>query len=698
MRLKNLAALLISFMTVTTTNAQNPFFEKFNTPHETMPFDRITPAYIEEALVEGVKRHEAEIDAIANSSATPDFNNTILALENAGSLLESVGTVFGNLQSAETNDELRALAKKMAPMLSDHQNNVSLNEKLFARIKSVYENSSALNAEQQRLTEKYYRNFVNSGANLTGESREKYRELTKELNLLKIQFSEKNLNATNEYALILKDEAQLAGLPESAREAAKAEAKERGVEGWAFTLHAPSYVPFMKYASNRDLRRELYMAYNTKTVSGNKNDCREVVKQIANTRMAIAQLLGYKNFAEYTLKERMAENSDGVYRLLNQLLEAYTPAAIDEVNEVTKLAQQSEGDSFVVMPWDWSYYSNQLQEAKYSLNEEMLRPYFELENVKSGVFGLATRLYGITFKKSSTIPVYHKDVDAYEVFDKDGSYLAVLYVDFHPRAGKRAGAWMTEYKGQWIDSKTGEDSRPHVTLVMNFTKPTEDKPALLTFDEVTTFLHEFGHGLHGMLTHCSYESISGTSVYRDFVELPSQLMENFAIEEEFLKTFARHYKTGEVIPSELIQRIKDTSNFNAGYLCLRQLSFGLLDMAWYTLEKPFDGDVQAFEAEAWKRALVLPAVDGTCMSTQFSHIFSGGYAAGYYGYKWAEVLDADAFSVFKADGIFSTKVADSFRENILSKGATEHPMTLYKRFRGQEPTIDALLRRNGIKK
>jgi peptidyl-dipeptidase Dcp len=454
----------------------------------------------------------------------------------------------------------------------------------------------------------------------------------------------------------------------------------------------------MKYASNRDLRRELYMAYNTKTVSGNKNDCREVVKQIANTRMAIAQLLGYKNFAEYTLKERMAENSDGVYRLLNQLLEAYTPAAIDEVNEVTKLAQQSEGDSFIVMPWDWSYYSNQLQEAKYSLNEEMLRPYFELENVKSGVFGLATRLYGITFKKSSAIPVYHKDVDAYEVFDKDGSYLAVLYVDFHPRAGKRAGAWMTEYKGQWIDSKTGEDSRPHVTLVMNFTKPTEDKPALLTFDEVTTFLHEFGHGLHGMLTRCSYESISGTSVYRDFVELPSQLMENFAIEEEFLKTFARHYKTGEVIPSELIQRIKDTSNFNAGYLCLRQLSFGLLDMAWYTLEKPFDGDVQAFEAEAWKRAQVLPAVEGTCMSTQFSHIFSGGYAAGYYGYKWAEVLDADAFSVFKADGIFSTKVADSFRENILSKGATEHPMTLYKRFRGQEPTIDALLRRNGIKK
>jgi peptidyl-dipeptidase Dcp len=694
---KTLAALLISFMTVT-TNAQNPFFEKFNTPHETMPFDRITPAYIEEALVEGMKRHDAEIDAIANSAEAPNFENTILAIENAGSLLERVGTVFGNLQGAETNDELRALSKKMAPMLSDHSNNVSLNEKLFARIKTVYENSSNLNNEQKRLTEKYYRNFVNSGANLTGESREKYRELTKKLNLLKIQFSEKNLNATNEYALVLSDEAQLAGLPESTIAAAKAEAKERGLDGWVFTLQAPSYGPFMKYSSNRDLRRELYMAYNTKTVNGDKNDCQDVVKAIANTRMAIAQLMGYKNYAEYTLKERMAENSDGVYRLLNQLLEAYTPTAKNEVKEVTALARRTEGKSFELMPWDWSYYSNKLQEQKYSLNEEMLRPYFELENVKKGVFGLATRLYGVTFKKNTEIPVYHKDVDAYEVFDKDGSFLAVLYVDFHPRAGKRAGAWMTEYKGQWVDSKTGEDSRPHVTLVMNFTKPTEDKPALLTFYEVTTFLHEFGHGLHGMLSRCSYESISGTNVYRDFVELPSQLMENFAIEEEFLKTFARHYQTGEVIPSELVKRIKETSNFNVGYACLRQLSFGLLDMAWYTLEKPYEGDVREFESEAWKRALVLPKVDGTCMSTQFSHIFSGGYAAGYYGYKWAEVLDADAFSVFKADGIFSSKVAESFRENILSKGSTEHPMTLYKRFRGQEPTIDALLKRNGIKR
>jgi peptidyl-dipeptidase Dcp len=575
---------------------------------------------------------------------------------------------------------------------------VSLNEKLFARIKTVYENSSNLNNEQKRLTEKYYRNFVNSGANLTGESREKYRELTKKLNLLKIQFSEKNLNATNEYALVLSDEAQLTGLPESTIAAAKAEAKERGLDGWVFTLQAPSYGPFMKYSSNRDLRRELYMAYNTKTVNGDKNDCQDVVKAIANTRMAIAQLMGYKNYAEYTLKERMAENSDGVYRLLNQLLEAYTPTAKNEVKEVTALARRTEGKSFELMPWDWSYYSNKLQEQKYSLNEEMLRPYFELENVKKGVFGLATRLYGVTFKKNAEIPVYHKDVDAYEVFDKDGSFLAVLYVDFHPRAGKRAGAWMTEYKGQWVDSKTGEDSRPHVTLVMNFTKPTEDKPALLTFYEVTTFLHEFGHGLHGMLSRCSYESISGTSVYRDFVELPSQLMENFAIEEEFLKTFARHYQTGEVIPSELVKRIKETSNFNVGYACLRQLSFGLLDMAWYTLENPYEGDVREFESEAWKRALVLPKVDGTCMSTQFSHIFSGGYAAGYYGYKWAEVLDADAFSVFKADGIFSSKVAESFRENILSKGSTEHPMTLYKRFRGQEPTIDALLKRNGIKR
>lgn len=454
----------------------------------------------------------------------------------------------------------------------------------------------------------------------------------------------------------------------------------------------------MTYADNRDLRQELYMAYNTKCTHDNACNNLEIVKKIANVRMEIAQLLGYDNFAEYNLKERMAQNSDAVYKLLNQLLEAYTPTAQKEYAEVQALARNEEGESFNLMPWDWSYYSQKLKDRKFSINDEMLRPYFELSKVKEGVFGLASRLYDITFKKNPGIPVYHKDVEAYEVFDKDGTYLAVLYTDFHPRAGKRSGAWMTSYKGQWTDEKSGENNRPHVSIVMNFTKPTQNKPALLTFDEVETFLHEFGHSLHEIFANSTYESLSGTNVYWDFVELPSQFMENFAIEKEFLHTFARHYQTGELIPDELVQRIVDSSNFNVAYACLRQVSFGLLDMAWYTRNTPFEGDVKAYEKKAWDKAQILPVVEETCMSTQFSHIFAGGYSAGYYSYKWAEVLDADAFSLFKQCGIFNPEIADSFRRNILSKGGTEHPMTLYKRFRGQEPTIDALLIRNGIKR
>ena len=454
----------------------------------------------------------------------------------------------------------------------------------------------------------------------------------------------------------------------------------------------------MMYADNRDLRRELYMAYNTKCTHDNACNNLEIVKRIVNVHMEIAQLLGYANFAEYNLQERMAQNSDAVYKLLNQLLEAYTPAARQEYTEVQSLARSLQGEDFVLMPWDWAYYSHKLKDRKFNIDDEMLRPYFELGKVKEGVFGLATRLYGITFKKNPDIPVYHKDVDAYEVFDKDGKFLAVFYTDFHPRAGKRSGAWMTSYKGQWTDEKTGENSRPHISIVMNFTKPTQDKPALLTFGEVETLLHEFGHSLHGIFANSTYESLSGTNVYWDFVELPSQFMENFAIEKEFLHTFARHYQTGELIPDELVQRIVDSSNFNVAYACLRQVSFGLLDMAWYTRSTPFEGDVKAYEKKAWEKAQILPSVEEACMSTQFSHIFAGGYSAGYYSYKWAEVLDADAFSLFKEKGIFNPETAASFRENILSKGGTEHPMTLYRRFRGQEPSIDALLIRNGIKK
>ena len=471
-------------------------------------------------------------------------------------------------------------------------------------------------------------------------------------------------------------------------------AKEKGKEGNIITLDAPSFVPFMKYCKDRTLRQQLYMAYNTQCTHDNEYNNMDIIKQLVNIRMELVQLLGYSNYAEYVLKKRMAETEESVYQLLNQLLEAYSPTAHQEVKEVEELAHRLEGNDFQLMPWDWAYYSEKLKNEKFKLNEEELRPYFELSQVKQGVFGLATRLYGITFKENKEIPVYHPDVDAYEVFDEDGSFLAVLYTDFHPRAGKRSGAWMTSYKEQWIEN--GINSRPHISVTMNFSKPSAEKPALLTFSEVNTFLHEFGHALHGIFANSTYATLSGTSVYCDFVELPSQIMENFAIEKEFLNTFAKHYRTGEQIPAQLIQKIVDASNFNIAYACLRQLSFGLLDMAWYTRKTPFDGDVRTYEKEAWKKAQVLPSPAETCMSVQFSHIMAGGYSAGYYSYKWAEVLDADAFSLFKEKGIFNREVADSFRRNILSKGGTEHPMTLYKRFRGKEPGIEALLRRNGI--
>lgn len=682
------------------TETQNPFFENIHTPHDTVPFDRIAVEHYAPAIRRGIECQNEEIDAIVNNPEPADFHNTILALEKSGQLLHRVEVVFDNLLSAETNDAMQELAKELMPLLSEHANNITLNERLFERVKTAYEqrNDEPLTAEQRKLTEDTYEGFVRSGANLQGVDKEKYRELSRQLSLLTLQFSENNLKETNDYQLVLTDEAQLKGLPQSAIDAAAETAREKQQEGWVFTLHAPSYVPFLTYAADRDLRKEIYMAYNTKCTHANACNNLDIVKQLVNTRLALAQLLGYKDYATYKLERRMAQNSANVYHLLDQLLEAYKPTAQKEYAEVQALAREEQGADFTLMPWDWGYYSQKLKDRKFNLNDEMLRPYFELENVKKGVFGLATRLYGITFQKNPDIPVYHKDVEAFDVFDKDGSFLAVLYTDFHPREGKRSGAWMTSYKEQWIDEKTGENSRPHVSLVMNFTKPTQDKPALLTFGEVETFLHEFGHSLHGMFANTTYASLSGTNVYWDFVELPSQFMENFAVEKEFLHTFARHYQTGELIPDELVQRIVDSRNFNAAYACLRQVSFGLLDMAWYTRTTPFEGDVMAYEKQAWARAQILPSVEGTCMSTQFSHIFAGGYSAGYYSYKWAEVLDADAFSLFKKQGIFDQKTAFSFRENILSRGGTEHPMTLYKRFRGQEPTIDALLIRNGIKK
>ena len=656
------------------TENKNPFLKPYNTPHDTAPFHLIKIEHYEPALLEGMKEQNEEIDAIVNNPEAPTFQNTIVALEKSGALLDRVTTVFGNLMSAETSDEMQELAEKMMPVLSEHSNNISLNEKLFARIKAVYEQKDQLQlkGEDAQLLQKTYDGFVRSGANLTGEAKEKFRQLNTELSILTLRFSQNLLKETNNYELAL-TEKQLEGLPESSLESYAQTAKDKGKEGSIITLDAPSFVPFMKYCDDRSLRREVYMAYNTQCTHNNEYNNVDIIKQLVNIRMELAHLLGFSTFAEYKLKKRMAETSDAVYKLLNQLLEAYTPAALKEVAEVEALAREMEGNDFQLMPWDWAYYSEKLKNKKFNLNEEELRPYFELSQVEKGVFGLATRLYGITFKENKEIPVYHPDVKAYEVFDKDGSFLAVLYTDFHPRAGKRSGAWMTSYKEQWIEN--GVNSRPHVSVTMNFTKPSAGKPALLTFSEVNTFLHEFGHALHGMFANTTYSTMSGTSVYN---------------------TFARHYQTGEPIPAELIQKIVDASNFNVAYACLRQVSFGLLDMAWYTRQETFDGDVRAYEKEAWKKAQVLPGVEDTCMSVQFSHIMAGGYSAGYYSYKWAEVLDADAFSLFKEKGIFNQEVAASFREYILSKGGTEHPMTLYKRFRGQEPSIHALLKRNGI--
>ena len=677
----------------------NPFFSNYNTPHGTVPFHLIKLEHFEPAIREGIKQQQAEIEAITAQTEAPTFENTIEAFERSGRLLERATTVFENLMSAETNDEMQELAKTLMPLLSEHANNISLNEALFHRVKAVYDQREALDlsTEQCKLLEDTYVGFARNGANLEGKDKETYRSLTNQLSLLTLQFSENLLKETNDYQLHITEADQLAGLPESSKAAALEAAHEKGLDGWVFTLHAPSYMPFMMYAEKRELRKELYMAYNTKCTHENSANNFEIVRQLVNLRLQLAQLLGYQTYADYKLERRMAENATNVYQLLDDLLEAYTPTALKEVEAVKAIAKELDGADFELMPWDWSYYSHKLKERIFQFDSEQLRPYFELSNVIKGVFGLATRLYGITFKENKEIPVYHPDVKAYEVYDKDGSYLAVLLTDFHPRSGKQGGAWMTSYKGQWKDPQTGENSRPHVSLVMNFSKPTKEKPALLTFGEVETFLHEFGHSLQEIFANTTYQSLSGTNVYWDFVEMPSQFMENFATQKEFLHTFARHYQTGELIPDDLVQRVIDSSNFNVAYACLRQLSFGLLDMAWYTRTTPFEGDVISYEREAWKRTQVLPQAEGTCMSVQFSHIFAGGYAAGYYSYKWAEVLDADAFALFKEKGIFNQEVAASLRENVLSRGGTEHPMTLYKRFRGQAPTIDALLIRNGIK-
>lgn len=685
-----------------TENRINPFFLPYNTPHDTVPFDRIKLEDYEEAFMEGIRRDDEATDKIVNDPAEPTFENTLARVdtekgEHYYDLLSRVSNVFSCMMSAETSDEMEALAQKMSPILTKHANDITLNKKLFERIKFVHDHPNReLNAEEQMLLETSYDGFVRSGALLDDEGKEHLRKLTEEASMLTLQFSQNLLKENKAFQLHITNEAQLDGLPETAIEAAKQNAQEQDKEGWIFTLDYPSYSPFMTYSTQRSLRKQMYMARNTECIHDNDANNLDICKRLINLRRELAQLLGFETYADYVLKHRMASSTSNVYKLLNDLIEAYKPTAEKEVAEITALAKRMEGEDFEMMPWDFGFYSHKLQMEKYNLDAEMLRPYLQLDKVIEGVFGLAGKLYGIRFEENTEIPVYHPDVKAYEVFDKDGSFLAVFYADFFPRKGKQGGAWMTEFQGQWIDHQ-GRNIRPHVSVVMNFTKPTAEKPALLTLGEVETFLHEFGHSLHGMFANTRFESLSGTNVWWDFVELPSQFMENYAVEKDFLRTFAFHYQTGEPLPDELIERIVKSRNFMAAYGCLRQVSFGLLDMAYYTKKAPFNEDIIPFEKKAWANAMVTPQLPDTCMTVQFSHIMAGGYAAGYYSYKWAEVLDADAFSMFKKNGIFDQHTAQSFRDNILSKGGTEHPMTLYKRFRGQEPTIEALLQRNEIK-
>lgn len=676
----------------------NPLLLPFDSPFEVAPFSSIRLEHYKPAIEKLIESSLLEIDKIAASVDAPTYDNTIVALDRSGKQLSQVAEVFFNLNSAETSEEMQALASDLSPILTDFSNAIMQNAILFDRVKTVYTatDQSLLDAEDSMLLEKTYKGFIRSGANLSDEDKKKYAEISKELAQLQLKFGENVLAETNAYEMIIEDEKDLAGLPEGIKEGAAATAEAKGHKGkWMFTLQAPSFVPFMEYADNRALREKMFRAYMSKTFKGDKFDNQENVKKIVALRQEKVALLGYESYSDYVLEERMAESADKVEAFLNDLLTKATPKAKAEV-EAVKAFAKGQGFEGELERWDWSYYSQKLKNEKFQINDEMLRPYFKLDNAVKGIFDVANKLYGLTFKHNPEIPVYHPDVKAYEVLNEKGEHVSVFFEDYFPREGKRGGAWMTSYKSQYKD---GIDHRPIVSIVCNFTPATGDKPSLLTYNEVETLFHEFGHALHGMLADSKYSSLSGTSVYWDFVELPSQILENWLQEKECLDLFAKHYETGEPIPEDYIQKIKDSSNFNEGYQTMRQLSFGLMDMAWHSLkadEIQVD-DVRAFEQKAMAQTELFGAIEGACMSTQFSHIFQGGYAAGYYSYKWAEVLDADAFSVFKEKGIFNKEVATSFKENILSRGGSEHPMELYKRFRGQEPTVDALLERSGLK-
>jgi len=674
----------------------NPLFSVFNTPFQTPPFSQIKNEHFKPAIVNAIAEARKEIDAVINNSEAPTFKNTIEALDFSGMLLSSVTSVFFNLNSAETNNEIQKIAQEVSPILTEYSNDVALNEELFKRVKTVYENNQErkdLTVEQTMLLDKTYKSFVRNGANLNEADKEKLRKIDVELSQLSLNFGENVLAETNKYELIITDKADLAGLPEGVVEAAVITAKSKNKEGWMFTLAYPSYIPFMTYSENRNLRQTMYMANATKSCKNDALDNKKNVLRIVELRYQRANLLGYKNHAHFVLEEQMAKTPEKVKTFLNDLLQKAKPFALKELNELTKFAQ-SLGFEGELQAWDTAFYREKLKQKLFDLDDEKLKPYFKLENVVNGVFQVAGKLYGLKFKEITNIDKYHPEVTTYEVTDQNNQLVSLFYADFHPREGKRNGAWMTSFNDQYI--KDGKNNRPLIVNVCNFTKPTETKPSLLTFSEVTTLFHEFGHALHGMLANTVYPSLSGTSVYRDFVELPSQVLENWCYEEEALKLFAKHYQTNEVIPIELIEKIKASANFMEATNIVRQLNFGILDMAWHTTNPTEITSVFEFENTATKETQLTPVVENTCVSTAFSHIFQGGYSSGYYSYKWAEVLDADAFYYFKEQGIFNQEVADKFKNNVLSKGGSEHPMDLYIKFRGKEPDSNALLKRAGL--
>ncbi|MBR5169947.1 MAG: M3 family metallopeptidase [Muribaculaceae bacterium] len=676
----------------------NIFLKPFTTTGGAIPFDRITTADYEPAIRQGIKEHDAEVKAITENEAEATFENTIVALDRCGATLNRVLGVFYPMLSCNADDELLALSERMAPVLSEHFNSITLNEQLWQRVKYAHDHFDAdhHDVEDRMLMQETYDGFVRSGANLEGEDRERYRQLSKHLTELTLKFDQNALKETSCYELWLTAD-DLDGLPESALDAAKQAAKDKGREDeWLVTLHAPSYVPFMKYSSRRDLREKLYKMFNSQCTAGEYCNL-DILREIANTRLEIARLMGFKTFADYKLQHTMARTPSNVYDMLNRLRDAYLPVEQREMERLEAFATKLEGKPMRILPWDYSYYSNKEKDSMFEINDELLRPYFELGQVTAGVFGFAKRMYGLRFLSNQDAQVFHPEVEVYNVTDEDGKAVGMLYLDFFPRATKQSGAWMTSFREQYID-ENGNDVRPLVTLTMNFTRPTDAKPSLLTVREVETFMHEFGHALHQLLSRCKYQSLSGTNVYRDFVEVPSQFNENYVYEREFLDSFARHYLTGEPVPQELIDKLLASSQYGAAYACVRQLGFGYIDMAWHSLDEPYEGDDFSFEQKAVNSVQAFEPVDGCITSSHFTHIFSGGYAAGYYGYKWAEMIECDAFDKFKQDGIFNRDTARSWVENVLSRGGTEAPMTLYKRFRGTEPGIEAMMRRDGITK